>query len=297
MARPPRIEFPGAIYLVSSHRPKAAPGAPVAPAFADDADRSAFLALLAHAMQRFDGQVLAFCLLADGFELLLFTRQANLSRLMRHLNGVYTQYHHRHHHRPGVLFQGRFKALLVDREARLLDACRHVELGALRSGLVPSAQALADWPWSSYPAHAGLAAAPAWLDVDGLHGHLLGHLATTPAQHRKAAAAYVKLQTLSRVADLLSAHLRQQLFIGDAAFAARVLARHGEHLNGASSAAKPARKPRSWPDWQRDSSSREQALYRAYIEGGLPMSALAANLGLSVSRISRLIAVYEQGLQ
>ena len=284
MARPSRIELPGTAYWVSSH------GAQGVVTFADDVDRAAVLAVLAQVMQRFDAQVLAYCLLNAHFELLLFTRQANLSRLMRQLNGLYSQHHHRRHGGGSELFHGRFKAALVDREALLLEACRHVELAPVRSGLVATVQGLDRWAWSSYPAHLGLVAAPPWLEVAGLHAHLLGRAATTASDQRQAAARYGKLMAQSVSTDLLSAHQRQQIFIGDAAFAERMQAL-------AARAAKPSRGGgKTWPQWRRDSSSREQAVYRAHVEGGLAMSSLAASLGLSVSRISRLIAVYEQGL-
>lgn len=282
MARPPRIEFAGAVYHVSSR-------CDTGKAFVDDTDREAFLQLLAQAMQRFDAQVLAYCLLPDHFELLLFTRQANLSRLMRHLNGVYTQHHNRRHGDTGALFHGRFKAVLVDRDALLLDVCRYVELTPVRLGLAASAQA---WPWSSHRAHAGTEPAPAWLDADGLHSYVLGKPVLNAADRRRAGERYAKLVASEPKLDIWAGQLRQQIFLGDAKFAARMLAR-----TGATRAVGTRRKGAgNWNDWMRGSSTREQALYRAHTEGGLSMTALAGNLGLSVSRVSRLIKGYEQSI-
>ncbi len=286
MARPLRIEFAGAVYHLSS---KAEAGAVV---FHDDADRRALLAVIAQAMERFDAQVLAYCLEPDSYELLLFTRQANLSRLMRHINGVYTQSCNRRHGTVGHLFQGRFKAVLVDREHLLLDACRYVELGGVRRGLV---SAPAQWPWSSYAAHVGLTEAPDWLDVQGLHTYVMGRPLQGAADRRKAAQRYEKLVAEAGALDLWQ-HLRQQIYLGDAAFVARLKAQ----LNGASGGMrKPVKgasalKARPWRDWLREAASREEALYRAHTEGGLSMTGLAKELGLSVSRVSRLIAVHER---
>jgi hypothetical protein len=280
MARPPRIEFPGAVYHVSSRRAGSA-------AFADDEDRQQLLALLAQAMLRFDAQVLAYCLLPEHYDLVLYTRQANLSRLMRHVNGVYTQYHNRRHGGIGPLFQGRFRAVLVDRDALLLDLCRYVELSPQRLGLAAGAQ---QWPWSSYRAHAALEPAPPWLDVDGLHSYVLGRPATSAADHRRAGERYAKLVASDPRLDLWSGRLRQQIFLGDAEFAERMRAQAARVQSNVS---KRAGKPRAWADWLRDSDSREQALYRAHTEGGLSMTTLAESLGLSVSRVSRLIASYE----
>src|SRR5204863_1047377 len=159
MARPLRIEFPGAIYHVTSR------GDRREPIVVDDDDREALLAVLAQAAKRFDAQVLAYCLMGNHYHLVLHTRQANLSLLMRHLNGVYTQRHNRRHGKAGHVFQGRFKAILVDRDAYLLALCRYVELNPVRARMV---ERPADWPWSSYLAHVGASETPDWLDTDGL---------------------------------------------------------------------------------------------------------------------------------
>lgn len=275
MARPLRIEFPGAVYHVATRG--------LAPVFADDADRHLLLDLIEQATQRFDAQVLAYGLGREHYELLLFTRQANLSRLMRHLNGVYTQAHNRRHAQIGHVFQGRFKAVLVDRDHLLLDACRYVDLIGRRSGLVNDP---GDWPWSSLRAHAGLMPAPEWLEVEGLWTHVLGRLPQTAADRRKAAQRYLAMLHAEPDLDIWG-QLRHQIFLGDAAFVQRAV-RQGEG---------PARAPRppGWRDFLRSSQSREEALYRAHTEGGQSMTALARELGLSVSRVSRLIAGHERG--
>ncbi|HLO94239.1 MAG TPA: transposase [Burkholderiaceae bacterium] len=290
MARPLRIEFAGAVYHLSS---KAEAGAVV---FHDDADRRALLAVIAQAMERFDAQVLAYCLEPDSYELLLFTRQANLSRLMRHINGVYTQACNRRHGSVGHLFQGRFKAVLVDRETLLLDACRYVELGGVRRGLAASP---AQWPWSSYAAHVGQTEAPEWLDVQGLHAFVMGRPLQGAADRRKAAQRYEKLVAEASGMDLWR-HLRQQIYLGDAAFVERLKGQLKGQLKDASPARKVAKgaaaalKARPWRDWLHEAGSREEALYRAHTEGGLSMTGLAKELGLSVSRVSRLIAGHER---
>ncbi|WP_077038004.1 transposase [Pelomonas sp. KK5] len=281
MARPTRIEFPGAVYHVSSRRSDGSS------AFADDDDRQMLLDLLAQAVHRFDGQVLAYCLLPDHYDVVLYTRQANLSRLMRHVNGVYTQYHNRRHGGSGALFHGRFKAVLVDRDALLLDVCRHVEQSPVRLGLTANPESYA---WSSYRAHAGQVPPPDWLDVDGLHGYVLGKPAATPADHRRAGDKYAKLMAGEPRIDLWK-HLRQQIFLGDAAFAEKM------HAMADRVATRRAPRQRPFGEWLRDSGSREQALYRAHTEGGVSMTTLADTLGLSVSRVSRLIAGFEQTQQ
>lgn len=151
MSRPLRIEFPGAIYHMTAR------GDRREPIFVDDEDRNSLLDVVAKAMQRFDAQALAYCLMGNHYHFVLQTRQANLSRLMRQINGVYTQAFNRRHSKVGHLFQGRFKAVLVDRDAYLLAACRYVELNPVRAGIVDTPNA---WPWSSYLAHVGEAHTP-----------------------------------------------------------------------------------------------------------------------------------------
>ena len=120
MSRPLRIEFPGASYHVTSR------GDRREPIFEDDTDRAALLGVVEEGMRRYDAQMLAYCLMGNHYHFVLHTRQANLSRLMRHLNGVYTQAYNHRHRKVGHLFQGRFKAILVDRDAYLLEVCRYV---------------------------------------------------------------------------------------------------------------------------------------------------------------------------
>lgn len=283
MARPLRIEYAGAVYHLSS---KAEAQAVV---FHDDTDRRALLAVIAQAMERFDAQVLAYCLEPDQFELLLYTRQANLSRLMRHINGVYTQGYNRRHSHHGHLFQGRFRAVLVDREKLLLDACRYVELGGVRRGLVASPAA---WPWSSYGAHVALVPKPEWLEAEGLLSYVLGKPVHNASDRKRAAQRYEKLVASEPDLDIWL-HLRHQIYLGDEDFVARVKAEAGVK-RGRRPAQPGPLKPRPWREWLRDSASREEALYRAHTEGGISMTGLARELGLSVSRVSRLIAGHER---
>lgn len=275
MARPLRIEFPGAVYHVATRGDGAV--------FVDDEDRRLLLELLHQAVQRFDAQVLAYGEGEIHYELLIFTRQANLSRLMRHLNGVYTQAYNRRHGRTGHVFQGRFKAVLVDREHLLLDACRYVELIGVRAGLVADA---AEWPWSSFRAHAGMASSPEWLEVEGLWSNVLGKLPQNASDRRRAAQRYYGMVEAEPELDIWG-QLRHQIFLGDAAFVQRTV-RLSERVPRAP-------RPRGLREWLRSSESREEALYRAHTEGGQSMTALARELGLSVSRVSRLIAGHERG--
>ena len=285
MARPLRIEFPGAVYHVTSR------GDRREPIFVKDDDRRALLATVAQAMQRFDAEVLSYCLMGNHYHFVLHTRQANLSLLMRHINGVYTQCFNRRHAKVGRLFQGRFKAILVDRDAYLLEVCRYVELNPVRAAIVSAPE---QWAWSSYRAHVGLESTPDWLDTTGLHGYLLGHAVRGPADHRRAAVRYTALVAAGREVRLWDDALRQQIYLGDDSFVERMQALAEPQRIGARDIPKEQRsKALTLSQWLDTCGTRDEAVFRAHAESRLSMTAIARELGLSVSRISRVIAKAE----
>src|ERR1044071_3112449 len=128
MARPLRLEFPGAIYHLTSR------GNARHKVFFTDADRELFLKTLTGVVRRYDWVCHAYCLMADHYHLLVETPKANLSIGMRQLNGMYTQAFNRRHKRVGHLFQGRFTAILVEKESHLLELCRYIVLNPARNG-------------------------------------------------------------------------------------------------------------------------------------------------------------------
>lgn len=157
MARPLRLEFRGALYHVTSR------GDGQEAIYTDDTDRERCLDVLAGTVERFNWRVHAYCLMGNHYHLLVETPEANLAQGMRHLNGVYTQRFNRRHRRAGHVFQGRYKAILVQKDSYLLELSRYIVLNPLRARMV---KRVPDWPWSSYRATAGLALAPNWLDTD-----------------------------------------------------------------------------------------------------------------------------------
>ena len=286
MARPLRIEFPGAVYHVTSR------GDRREDIFTDDEDRHGLLEVVAQALSRFDAEALAYCLMSNHYHFVLHTRQANLSLLMRHINGVYTQAFNRRHDKVGHLFQGRFKAILVDRDAYLLEVCRYVDLNPVRARMVRKPGA---WAWSSYRAHVGQMAAPDWLDTQGLHGYLLGRPVRTAADRRRAANRYARLVASVPDASLWDCALRQQIYLGDEAFVERMQALAEPRNSTDDDIPKiQRRKSRTLAQWMESCENREEALYNAYTQSAMTMSAIARELGLSISRVSRLIARAEE---
>lgn len=157
MARPLRLEHPGALWHITSR------GNERRAIFRDDADRTAFLSVLAKAVERFAWRLHAYVLMGNHYHLLLETPEPNLSRGMHRVNTLYCQEFNKRHARTGHLLQGRFKAILVEREAHLLELVRYVVLNPVRAGIVSSA---GDWPWSNYGSTAGLRRSPRWLETD-----------------------------------------------------------------------------------------------------------------------------------
>lgn len=126
MARPLRVQFPNAWYHVTSR------GNERTSTFRDDHDRRKFLEILEESCRLFRVEVHCHVLMSNHFHFLLKTVLANLSRFMQRFNTSYTVYFNRRHHRSGHLFQGRYKAILVDADAYLLELSRYIHLNPIR---------------------------------------------------------------------------------------------------------------------------------------------------------------------
>ena len=156
MSRPLRLEHPGALWHVTCR------GNERRTIFRDDPDRRIFLGLLAEAVSLFAWRLHAYVLMGNHYHLLLETPEPTLSRGMHRLNSIYSQLFNKRHQRVGHLLQGRFHAILIEKERHLLELVRYLVLNPVRAGLVDDA---IDWPWSNYRATAGLRTPPPWLEV------------------------------------------------------------------------------------------------------------------------------------
>ncbi|NTU42794.1 MAG: addiction module toxin RelE, partial [Nitrospirales bacterium] len=133
----------------------------------DDDDRLLFLDTLQRVNTRYNWFCRAYCLMDNHYHLIIETPDGNLSLGMRQLNGIYTQAFNRRHDRVGHVFQGRFKAILIDKESHLAEVCRYVVLNPVRADMVKSPD---DWRWSSYQATAGTEAPHGCLTTDWIIG-------------------------------------------------------------------------------------------------------------------------------
>ena len=146
MARPLRIEYDGALYHITSR------GNARKSIFAGDEDRKIFLDTLTKVNEKYNFLCHAYCLMNNHYHLLIETPDGNLSKGMRHLNGVYTQRYNRRNKKTGHVFQGRYKAILIQKENHLLEVCRYIVLNPVRARAVKSP---GEWKWSSYKATSG----------------------------------------------------------------------------------------------------------------------------------------------
>lgn len=131
--------------------------------FLSGCDYETFLKVLQETVEGWNLQVAAYCLMPNHYHLLLHTPDGNLSRCMRHINGLYTQRFNRAHRKDGQLFRGRYKAVLVEKDSYLLEVLRYIHRNPLRAGLVKS---LEDFPWSSHPGYLSRAAEWTWLSKE-----------------------------------------------------------------------------------------------------------------------------------
>ncbi len=156
MARPLRIEYPGAYYHVTSR------GNERKAIFRDDRDREKFLELVKRAVEEFNVRVHGYVLMSNHYHLLVETPKGGLNRALRYLNGVYTQAFNRRHRRVGHLFQGRYKAIVVEKESYLLELSRYVHLNPWR---VKKTEDPFHYAWSSLRSYMGKEAPPKWLTM------------------------------------------------------------------------------------------------------------------------------------
>jgi REP-associated tyrosine transposase len=146
MSRPLRIEFPGAYY----HLMNRGRGREVI--YKARGDYQRFLELLEETCRMWAIRVHAYCLLPNHYHLLIETPQGNLSRVMRHLDGIYTQRHNRAHRTDGPLFRGRYKAILIDADSYLLQLVRYIHLNPVEAHLVKEPEG---YSWSSHRRYLG----------------------------------------------------------------------------------------------------------------------------------------------
>ena len=165
MARPLRIEYPGAFYHVTSR------GNERRTIFQSNRDREKYLSYLESAHERYGAVIHVYCLMGNHYHLLLETPRGNLSKILQYVNGAYTTYFNIKRSRSGHLFQGRFKGILVDKDEYCKELSRYIHLNPVRAGMV---KAPLEYPWSSYRYYARRDKKPKWLTTEFVLGEFGG---------------------------------------------------------------------------------------------------------------------------
>lgn len=234
MARPLRIEYPGAFYHVLNR------GLERREIFRSRRDYEVFLTLCLEIHKRFEVRFHAFSLMPNHYHLMVETPDANLSRAMRHLDGVFTQNFNKRHKRVGPLFQGRYKAILIDKDAYSLQLSRYIHLNPMKTKMATRPEG---HPYSSLQYYLGHASKPAFLETDWLLGQFHRNL----SQARRAFHDF----TLKGLKDAWSPDegLRSGMILGTERFYERIKAKY---LEGRQDREIPAlRKVRAVPDFEK----------------------------------------------
>jgi len=271
MSRPLRIEYEDAVYHVTSR------GNARADIYLSDDDRALFLEVLTHVVERFDWICHAYCLMSNHYHLMIETPQANLSRGMRQLNGMYTQRFNRKHDRVGHVFQGRFKSIVVEKDAYLLELSRYIVRNPVAADMVKHAE---DWKWSSYGATVGMIQPPPFLTVNWLLEQF---------GNDKNQAMHTYQQFVDKTDEMLPwKNLNGPDVLGNDDFRSELQALITEEKRDI-----PKRKQRlrclSLSKIAATNKRREQWMKEAYQEHGYSMQSIADYAGLHHSTVSRLI--------
>jgi len=176
MGRQLRIEYPNAYYHVTAR------GNERKEIFKSDRDRQKFLEYLESAVIRYSAVIHSWCLMRNHYHLLIETPVGNLSQVMQHINGAYTNYFNSKRKRTGHLFQGRYKAILVDAAQYALELSRYIHLNPVRVGLVSTPD---DYRWSSFQEYTGKRVAETWLKRDFILGFFANGEAQATEKYRR----------------------------------------------------------------------------------------------------------------
>jgi putative transposase len=279
MTRPLRIEFPGALYHVTAR------GDQLNAIYRDDTDRYIWLDVLGLVCARFHLVVHAYCQMTNHYHLMLETAEGNLGQGMRQLNGIFSQRVNRRHGLVGHVFQGRYKAVLVQKEAHLLELARYIVLNPLRAGMVASD---GEWHWSSHHFMLDPAGKPGWLERQWL----LGQFGSSPDHavegYRQFVAAGAGMQS-----PLLQ--MQYQLILGDEEFASKHRSRqHGAALDDV---AKSQRRiaAMTLAEYEAGFAERGEAMAHAYFSTAFTMAEIGAHFGVTYKTVSRAVSRHEGG--
>ena len=218
------------------------------------------------------------------YHLLIETPEANLTQGMRQLNGVYTQYFNRSNGRVGHVYQGRYKAILVEHHSYLLELARYVVLNPLRANRV---KRLDQWPWSSYLATCGQVDVPAWLNTDGL-------LSQFGKRRAQAIEGYIEFVHQGARLPSVWTQLQGQIYLGSEKFVAKM-----QKLIDKQPSLKEIPRAqrrlltRTLKEFEQK-HPRNKAIALAYLSGQHTMAKIAEHFDVHYTTVSRIVSLYEK---
>ncbi len=279
MVRQARIEYSGALYHITSR------GNAKQDIFVNDEDRIEFLEILRKARNRYNAIIYAYCLMDNHYHLLVETPDANISQLMRQLNGVYTQRYNFTHRKTGHLFQGRFKSILVQQDLYLLELCRYIVLNPVRAGMVKAAK---DWPWSSYRATAHLSRKIDWVNSDWVLSNFSDNTKNAVKQYRIFVSEGKKNGSPWN-------NLNNQILLGDKPFVDGAIEKLKSKMIDKEISLtinQPRLKAKSLNVYRINYKTRNEAICEAYLSGGYSMKEIGEYFSVHYSTVSRIVSTH-----
>lgn len=277
MVRPLRIEYPGALYHITSR------GNAKQDIFLDVEDRKMFLRILARVVREHEWRCYSYCLMSNHYHFLIETPKANLSRGMHMLNCTYAQKHNERHERVGHLLQDRFFSVIVDKEEYLLEVCRYIVLNPVRAGMVEDP---VQYRWSSYRDITGNRKPPPFLDIS--------YILSLFSQPGRSGVDEYRGFVLAGLGIDIWSNLRGRLILGSEQFAVRMQERIGDIDIGKGIRKKDCFLGR--PDLSTifnkdvmDKNERNQRIVEAHINYGYTQREIAEHLRFHHSTICRII--------
>lgn len=273
MARPLRIEFAGALYHVTSR------GNGREDIYLDDEDRDLYMTVLGECCELFNWSVHSWCQMTNHYHLLIETPDANLSKGMRYLNGVYTQRFNRKHSRVGHVFQGRYKAILVDKNEYLQELSRYIVLNPVRAGMVESAE---NWGWSSYRATAGMEFCPVWFDREWI-------LSSFGRKEKTAIKHYIQFVANGVQQPSPWSKIKNQIYLGSDEFVNQAQTKILD--KNISEVPKMQRRPvpKTLIKYDELAKNRNESIVMAYRSGGYTLAQIGEHHSLHYSTVSRIL--------
>ena len=280
MSRPPRLQFPGALYHVTSR------GNRRADIYVDARDHLHWLDTLADTAARYAFRVHGYCHMPNHFHLLVETPRANLARGMAHLNGAYSRWFNHRHGLIGHLFQARYHAIVLQKQTHLLELARYTARNPVRAKLVTDP---ADWPWTSYMLTQEILPPPVWLDTN----FILKKFGENRTDAIKAYNQFVR-EGIGSANPLFG--VKNQLLLGDDAFIERFQTASPEQEMGGISRVQRGTMALSLQAYENQYADRDTAIAFAYATNAYSMSEIARHFKVSRTTASRAVKIWRSRL-